>query len=328
MRISTEPRNHKFNHPNSIEDLKDIQTKLKNTIESESRAFLNKYAIIVTPECPKDYFETIMEKAYNKEPPFKNKTSDGFKDAIIWYSIIDYLKNEKIGTEDSIFFFTANKKDFDSESNLLEFKKIIKKDLHIIDYKGKPSQIFDSEHKTFLQYTLKEAQSVRITEIEVKYSEFEGEWIIEKIFAKPFPSNLVSLLSRINPESKNCKKNLKERIIKLLENFVFNVDSTKINFSFIQLPTIEKITIFLNYHHSNHFYDIDHIEVVYDDDTGEVEPKNENILISEDFFKHDETDEYSFYWMEPTIHQDVVRIVEKIIDRKLHPDSISYEVLD
>ena len=76
----------------------------------------------------------------------------------------------------------------------------------------------------------------------------------------------------LNPaRSINDNKNFKERIIKLLENFAFNVDFTRIRFNFIQLPSIENITVFLKHDNSNHFYYIDHVHVLSDDDEEELE---------------------------------------------------------
>jgi len=322
-------KNKKFNNEKTIEILKDIKNNLHDTIESDGKKFLLKHDIIITPECPQEYFEKIIEKAYNKETPFKNKKSDGFKDAILWYSIIDYIKNENLGNEDSIFFFTQNKFDFDSESNLKEFKNLTKKDLRIIDFKLKPMQIFESENREFLKYTLKEAQTVKITDIEIKYSEFEDNLIIEKILANPFPSNLVSLISRSNIERQTCKKIVKERIIQLLKNFNFNIDSEKIRLNFVQLPFIENVVVCLTYHTSAQYYDIDHIEIEFENgDECEVEPKNENTMIWSESITYYDDEDFTIFQIDPKIHEGVINIINKLIDRELAPDNVRYTILD
>lgn len=320
-------KNRKFNNDEAIEMLKYIQNQLHATIESEGKQFLHKYDIVVTPECPNEYFEKIVERAFKKETPFRNKNSDGFKDAILWYSIIDYLKKETLGNDDSIFFFTENTIDFESEFNYKEFNALINKDLHIIGFKSKPKQIFDSENREFLKYALKEAKDIEITEIEFTYSESADEVIVEKIYAKPFPSNLVSLINGVGKERKNCKKMLKEQVIKLLENFAFNVDSVKNNFKFVQLPSIERINIFLDHHDSDHYYEADHVNILFEDgDEGVVEP--ENVRIFEDSIHYFNSDGIIIFSINPTNHEEIVSFLEKLIDRKIDPGNVHYTVMD
>ena len=56
-----------------------------------------------------DYLERIAERYFNHQKPFDvNKLS--FQDAIIWYSLIDFV--EEKGTDDEFFFLTYNNKDF------------------------------------------------------------------------------------------------------------------------------------------------------------------------------------------------------------------------
>ena len=55
-----------------------------------------------------DYLERIAERYFNHQKPFDvNKLS--FQDAIIWYSLIDFV--EEKGTDDEFFFLTYNNKD-------------------------------------------------------------------------------------------------------------------------------------------------------------------------------------------------------------------------
>lgn len=64
----------------------------------------------IIPMCSVDYFHSIIDDAISKKPPFegKDKQSDkGFKDTLIWYSILQYAMVNKgtyyLTTNDNIF---------------------------------------------------------------------------------------------------------------------------------------------------------------------------------------------------------------------------------
>lgn len=73
-----------------------------------------------------DIYENVINYAIkNKAPFFENKKKE-VKDALIWYGIIDYFKNDEI--YEKIIFISDNKKDFSNPSNPSELHSHLKKE--------------------------------------------------------------------------------------------------------------------------------------------------------------------------------------------------------
>ncbi len=313
-----------FNNYDAINQLETFRERLSLIIKAKGDEFLEINKIYSTPECPNEYFEKIIKKAYEKEKPFDSKKVDGFKDALIWYSIINYLKDEYVEKDDLIFLFTQNKRDFASEKTLVEFKTLVQNDLHIIDFK-RPVQICHSESREFLKYVLKEAQNTKITNIKIEYSESEELLIIENIFADPFPSNLVSLIDKTRIRRIDCKNFLKKQIIDLLRNFDFNVDLEKIMYNYKKLPNICKIMVFLDFHEEGYYYDINSIEIMFED--GDIfESDYENIIIPDlCIFQHSCPD-FDFFKIDSEYNEYIAKMISKQINRNFDPDILSYTI--
>ena len=102
-------------------DEKSFSEKLKKQIQSR----IEEYECIVMPICKSIWFESIIERALAKNPPFegKEKESDkGFKDTVLWYSILDFAR-ENHGeyvfiTNDNIFYNNIRdlKREFNEET--------------------------------------------------------------------------------------------------------------------------------------------------------------------------------------------------------------------
>jgi hypothetical protein len=320
-------RIEQFDNVDVILELESIQKGLYTTIKSNGDEFLKNNKIHSTQECPNEYFEKIIKKAYNKEKPFDNKKADGFKDALIWYSMIDYLKNEPIKKEDLIFFFTNNIRDFKSKITLDEFKTLVQNDIHIIDI-DKSEQIYHTDYKEFLKDILKDAQKTKISNIRIEYCEFDNSVIIEKIWADPFPNNLASLIDITQKPLRtiDCKNLLKTLIIDLLKNFDFDVDLQKITYKYIKIPNIEEILVFLEFHEKGYFYDINRIEIRFEDDYT-IEPDFENMIIPEECISFQREHNFEYFKIDPIYDESIVKMISKQINRKIHPEMLDYDVL-
>jgi len=93
-------------------------------------AFIGKYDIDV-PDFPNNQvFPKLVNKVLNKEKPFYKKGGKdaGFKDAIIWESILEYAEHHKDG---DYIFHTADK-DFDCPELKSEFNDKTGRDINII----------------------------------------------------------------------------------------------------------------------------------------------------------------------------------------------------
>lgn len=113
-----------------IKDLKiKYENKLNETLKKEK---------IKEIDYPKEnsYIDKIMERLSLGKIPFKNE-KDSFRDAIIWYTILNFLN--EIDIKDEIVFITKNTKDFfDSEQKDLheELKEDLGNNKKIILYKS------------------------------------------------------------------------------------------------------------------------------------------------------------------------------------------------
>lgn len=64
-------------------------------------------------------FSSILERVYNKIPPFIQGESDrGFKDTMLWLSLLDYFKDR--GDDDEIFLITKDKGFLKQNAEILE----------------------------------------------------------------------------------------------------------------------------------------------------------------------------------------------------------------
>lgn len=114
-----------------------IKRELDHYVENSNRGATAKITIIPYTGCS---LESISKRAFSKKPPFegKNKKSDkGFKDALIWESILEY---KKIHLSREIVFISEDK-GF-NEDLKIEFKKKFTDEIHIVN-KGEEFQILE-----------------------------------------------------------------------------------------------------------------------------------------------------------------------------------------
>lgn len=102
--------------------INDFQTFIHEKIEDYRKEISQNINEIITISIPnKDRFERIVNRAFNKEPPFggKEKNSDkGFKDVLIWESILEFTLSH---VNSDIIFYTQDR-GFKDALNI-EFKK-------------------------------------------------------------------------------------------------------------------------------------------------------------------------------------------------------------
>ena len=73
----------------------DVEKKLKYSMQKQ---YCDIFSNMIIPyNITEEIFKTTLERAYKKTPPFADGESDrGFKDTLIWLSIIDYFKDIEI----------------------------------------------------------------------------------------------------------------------------------------------------------------------------------------------------------------------------------------
>lgn len=114
--------------------LKKIEIDYHEYIHDKMKNYLEVEKVSVLKTCSMSAFEDIVKRAINKKPPFegKNKESDkGFKDTIIWESIIEFAKIN----EGEFLFYTHDKRFQDNEKEFLlkEFNDKTSQKIDIFD---------------------------------------------------------------------------------------------------------------------------------------------------------------------------------------------------
>lgn len=233
--------------------IKISEEMLEYNLNSFGERFFSHNNIEIVPYCQCKYFHAIIYKSIKKQLPFKPKFNekkdcyvgdDGFKDTVIWFSIIDHVKENCNPNTDHVFFFTNNKKDFMSELTLYEFKGLTGIDIEIIDFKSNNPNISDSEFTPFLNDVLDKSRfpiPVKINKINISYLKLKNKAEINSIFVEPLSINIISLV--------NCEKKfpnfgegnklfLKEEIKDILSKYRFDVSDLEFNY---YIPEIENV---------------------------------------------------------------------------------------
>lgn len=249
---------------------------LEYNLNSFGERFFSHNNIEIVPYCHCKYFHAIIYKSIKKQLPFKPKFNekkdcyvgdDGFKDTVIWFSIIDYVKENCNPNTDHIFFFTNNKKDFMSELTLYEFKGLTGIDIEIIDFKSNNPNISDSEFTPFLNYILDKSHfpiPVKINKINISYLKLKNKAEINSIFVEPLSINILSLV--------NCEKKfpnfgeenklfLNEKVKDTLSKYRFDVSDLEFNY---YIPEIENV-YFTIINNADESLIVDDIIIVYND---------------------------------------------------------------
>lgn len=123
----------------------------KTHLTEKTEAFIGKYAIEVINYPPNDVLPKLIKKVLNKEKPFykkKKQKDSGFKDALIWESIIDYAKKRP----DTNFIFFTKDTDFNDSILLEEFKKITEKELKIMNSLAEVKTLLDETYQLRLDF--------------------------------------------------------------------------------------------------------------------------------------------------------------------------------
>lgn len=253
------------------DELNEIITDLDQKINEKKDKFIFDNEIIIVPHCNSSYFQNIIEKAIDKKLPFKPKYDqkkkiyvgdNGFKDAVIWYSIIDYIKNKTISDKDHIILLTNNKSDFESEEMLREFEDIVRKEIHVIDVPN----IKDSKFSEFINLILEDSKHIKIDNINISYLKINNEVRINYVEFSPLDFNVSSIINNHFEYTKfkdEIENEITAKLEKLFNVDMFNVDNLKFNYT---EPSIEYVNVYLR-NYKFYFLDIYNIELGYDDGT-------------------------------------------------------------
>lgn len=255
-----------FNHP-TYDELVKICNKLPELVPKFGQESLKRKQIIVTPPFDPKYLDRIVSKALNYEAPF-GKNDKGFKDSLIWYSIVEFTKLNIKQKKAFIVFFT-NDKEFDFKNLKKEFAADTGMEILVLKTGGDARiKYYDPEFGSFISHILQDLDtSIQLTDLEISYIKNINEAILCSVKVNPLPINFAYLITddlRVN----GLKENVAEPIIKFLKNLKF--DTIALSSNIKENPLVPEVTVYLR-NFKEWFLDILEIELIYDCDSITIE---------------------------------------------------------
>lgn len=122
---------NKFKNVHNIKFNEDEIVKYEQILEKLMRDYIEFYNINIV-DMENISFQNILKRAINKKKPFVGENGDsdkGFKDAVLWESIIEYAKKSE---NKKFVLFTKNIQDFPKELED-EFENVTDKKIEIIN---------------------------------------------------------------------------------------------------------------------------------------------------------------------------------------------------
>ena len=132
-------------------ELKKGDINFEDHLSKKISAFIGKYKIICLDYPQNIVFPKLIDKVLKKHKPFyKNSRHDsGFKDSIIWESILEYAKNNK----QFIYIFLTKDPDFNDKKLLEEFENIVGSKLILKEELSQVKAVIDEHLKLKLEFT-------------------------------------------------------------------------------------------------------------------------------------------------------------------------------
>lgn len=250
-----------FNQSN-YNDLERIQQNLHKIVADKGKWWLDRNRIIVTDPFDPQYLDKIIQKALNYQPPF-NKSDKGFKDAIIWYNIVDFGK-KRIKSDDSHILYLTSDKGFNFKELKEEFFIETGSEIKILIFSGdKRIRYYDPQFSEFLLQILMDIDnSTQLTNIEINYIKNVHEIILCSVMVHPLPINFALLISE-DLNYSNFKTEISSQIIRFLQNLKF--DTSLIEQNIVEKPLSPNVTVHLR-NYKGWFLDIFEIDLEYECD--------------------------------------------------------------
>lgn len=238
----------------------------KNIIESILKKELQKYKSklkIIELKYSENLFEELVNDALMKNPPFDKstdgkKTDAGYKDALIWKSI---LNNSDIDKCEKLYFFSGDKIFYENTEYL---KNEFKKTHPNVDLIIKDIEINGDQRQTCLKTIIKENNLIE-TDIIKLYNKKEIKRFFQNINYENYNENVLYQFNNIDVLVKNI--NFKEfdstdfyidNVIEDEENYIVKVNFSTLKYSFEEDITISikerilgNITLYLNKENSS-----------------------------------------------------------------------------
>ena len=307
-------------------ELETIDKNFTEQLKSNGESFILKNNIITVPCCSGCYLENIVQKSLDKKMPFKpifdkkkkrRAGDNGFKDTVIWYSIIEYINKQEIKDNDQVILLTNNISDFESELTLREFESLTHKKIHITNFY--PAKYNDLKSPVFLSIILENSNNLKIDTINISYLKIKDEIQIHSISGSPFYFNLASLFPKsMDPEDFEYK--IETEIKSKFSSFGFNVKDLK--FDFVETEVVAIIVNLRNY--KLWFIDVDSIELELGDGIC-IEELNFDVNFGTDLLEYNDYDGKSRE-TDKDFRATIASILEDRGYHHIDPASIEYEI--
>jgi len=183
-----------FNHP-TYHELVKIYDKLPELVPKFGQESLRQKQVIITPPFDPKYLDRIVSKALNYEAPF-GKNDKGFKDSLIWYSIVEFTK-QNINRNKSFIVFFTNDKVYDFSTLKKEFVADTGIEILVLKTGGDTRiKYYDSQFGIFISHILQDLDtSIQLTDLEINYIKNVNEVILCRVMANPLPINFAYLIT-------------------------------------------------------------------------------------------------------------------------------------
>jgi len=249
--------------------INDNKANLYNIVEQIGAEYLAKNRIETTKPCDMKHFQTIIKKSIMNEAPFEKNSDKGFKDTIIWFSIVDYVKENVIEDYVKIILITHNLRQFNVPELCEEFRKYTGYEITCIGFDGGKSNIgiTHPEFGKLVKHVLKTSQSDILQAIRLSYFKLHDKVVIEEFRADPLPINLAGLFngSRSIYYDNSQNERVRENALRILKNLGFNTELVKKN---VDVSEIKPAFIYVSLRdYKKQFLDFLDLVIHFDDGT-------------------------------------------------------------
>ncbi len=150
-----------INMRKSVKDVRFQHKSIQKFLDKSAKEQIKKCNAKIISNCKIDQ-DTLSSRALNKIKPFstKLKGDDGFKDTIIWLSILEDAKKSK---NYNYIFYVENSNDFNKEICGNEFNKYSKKKFFIVNSLPELEEVLDKEY--ILNLELEKQNKIVVNEV-------------------------------------------------------------------------------------------------------------------------------------------------------------------
>lgn len=318
--------------PNASDELQKIYRSTNQVIESSIDSKISEYThengvdIAIRPD--DSYFSKIIDIAIKKEKPFK-KNESGFKDALIWFSIEDYLVNYKESLDERAlddvstpelkrsYLFTDNQIDFNSSALKQKLFEKTEINLKLVVPPFSKHNTPELRYISLIKEILSDINDIQILNINVGYEIHPNKIWISQILIEPYFFDFSYYLRIKEYNSDDWQERARKNIGKLLKELGYRFDESSINVEFSELQAIDSINIGIVYQKNGDYYEIPSIEIEYfGSDNDEFDPQI-SFIEFEDIISNLHSNGSEDIRLSSRVESSIISTIENRLSRKI-----------